>query len=221
MAGKNLCPYKDGGDNLGKKGKAWGNTHTNNLYVTGEAEVQTLEVQTLTVGDTATIPGYVKDVTKNGNTITVTKGDGETNTFDAGMTKEQLTNFFYPVGSVYVSADKNKTKADFPFMQYGTWEEVPANLCLQTGAVSEAGTQRSAGLPNITARWGAGVWYNSKWGKGAAGHDVSDPSVHAANFDEAHAVLLTFDASKSNPIYGSSDTVQPPAYMVRAWVRTA
>lgn len=164
---------------------------------------------------------YVQSVTESNGKVTVTKGGGETNTFDAGMTKEQLTNFLYPIGSIYISADKNKTKADFPFMEYGTWEEIPANLCLQTGAVSEAGTQRSAGLPNITARWGAGVWYNPNLGKGAAGYDISNPSVRAANFDEEHAVLLTFDASKSNPIYGASDTVQPPAYMVRAWVRTA
>lgn len=102
MAGKNLCPYKDGGDNLGKKGKAWGNTHTKNLYVTGEAEVQTLEVQTLTVGDTATIPGYVKDVTKNGNTITVTKGEGESTTFNAGL-NILARNKSYSVGSIAYS----------------------------------------------------------------------------------------------------------------------
>lgn len=52
---KNLCPYSDGLDNLGKKGKAWGNTHTKNLYVTGSAEVQSL-----TVGGSADIHGYVK-----------------------------------------------------------------------------------------------------------------------------------------------------------------
>ena len=53
---------------------------------------------------------------------------------------------------MYISADKSKTKADFPFMTYGIWEELPANLCLQTGIASEAGTQRSAGLPNITGK---------------------------------------------------------------------
>lgn len=63
---------------------------------------------------------------------------------------QTMIDMFYPVGSVYISADKTKTKADFPFMGYGTWEEVPANLCLQTGSVREAGTQRRAGLPNIT-----------------------------------------------------------------------
>lgn len=65
---------------------------------------------------------------------------------------KSMIDFLYPIGSVYISADNSKTKADFPFMQYGTWEELPANLCLQTGNASEAGTQRSAGLPNITGK---------------------------------------------------------------------
>lgn len=59
---KNLCPYSDGLDNLGKKEKAWGNTHTKNLYVTGSAEIQSL-----TVGGSADVPGYVK---KAGDTMT-------------------------------------------------------------------------------------------------------------------------------------------------------
>ena len=86
---------------------------------------------------------YVQSVTESNGKITVTKGGGDS-------TLINLIDTFYPIGTVYVSADKSKTKADFPFMQYGTWKEVPANLCLQTGNASEAGTQRSAGLPNIT-----------------------------------------------------------------------
>ena len=147
---------------------------------------------------------------------------------------KDMVDMFYPVGTVYISADKSKTKADFPFMQYGTWKEVPANLCLQTGATSEAGTQRSAGLPNITGRLcakndingiknidqfladklsevsgafsveGYGTKYGIDDGRAGYGYDT-----------------LNFNASSSNPIYGKSSTVQPPAYMVRAWVRTA
>nr|DAF36686.1 MAG TPA: hypothetical protein [Caudoviricetes sp.] len=30
---------------------------------------------------------------------------------------------------------------------------------------------------------------------------------------------LLFNASKSNPIYGKSDTVQPPTHVVNAWIR--
>lgn len=32
---------------------------------------------------------------------------------------------------------------------------------------------------------------------------------------------LSFDASKSNVIYGRSSTVQPPAFLVNIWKRTA
>lgn len=149
-------------------------------------------------------------------------------------TKSEMVDIFYPVGTVYMSADKSKTKADFPFMQYGTWEEVPANLCLQTGNASEAGTQRSAGLPNITGR--LAVPYEGGYGHFISkydhegmvqcaldrgdGYQLNGQGGYAGNgwksFD-----TVNFDASLSNPIYGSSDTVQPPSYMVRAWVRTA
>lgn len=128
---------------------------------------------------------------------------------------------FYPIGTVYISADKTKTKADFPFMTHGTWEEVPANLCLQTGNASEAGTQRSAGLPNITGT----VKTNAAWSSGGSSgafydHIVSGEWVGGNNHQNYHDYSV-FDASRSNPIYGRSNTIQPPAYMVRAWVRTA
>lgn len=120
---------------------------------------------------------------------------------------QTMIDMFYPIG------------ADFPFMQYGTWKEVPANLCLQTGNASEAGTQRSAGLPNITAQWGLGVWVHGNFS--GAGTQNDNIKVQTAYLDNGTASLLSFNASKSNAIYGSSNTVQPPAYMVRAWVRTS
>lgn len=42
--GKNLCPYKDGLDNLGKSDKEWGNTYTKTLNVSGTANVKQLAV---------------------------------------------------------------------------------------------------------------------------------------------------------------------------------
>lgn len=171
------------------------------------------------------------DSTNNAKTLT----DGSAVFIVRDKRMKSMIDFFYPVGTMYISKDPSKTKADFPFMQYGTWAEVPANLCLQTGAVSEAGTQRSAGLPNIT---GSTAWavngilgtYSSQTtpyhenngallvktdGKayGCIGSQGSD--------SKGSNVSVNIDASLSNPIYGSSDTVQPPAYMVRAWVRTA
>lgn len=232
--------------------------------------------------DLPNVTDYVISVTESNGKVTVTKGNGNSTTFDtglniltrnkayavgdiayspnlpsylylecttAGTTGEEepdmstllggaivndgtatfvvqnkqmqaMIDMFYPIGSVYISADKSKTKEDFPFMQYGTWEEVPANLCLQTGAASEAGTQRSAGLPNITGVMGTMACN----GKNRAGACVSLPtSEYIADKLEWTSLRndLGINASKSNPIYGSSDTVQPPAYMVRAWVRIA
>lgn len=43
-AGKNLCPYKDGLDNLGKSDKEWGNTYTKTLNVSNTANVKQLAV---------------------------------------------------------------------------------------------------------------------------------------------------------------------------------
>lgn len=171
---------------------------------------------------------YVQSVTESNGKVTVTKGGGESTTFNAGMTASQLTDFFYPVGTMYISKDPSKTKADFPFMQYGTWEEVPANLCLQTGNAGEAGTRRSAGLPNITGS----IW-NFTYASIEAAQQEYQCEEGAFKRSDKHECVgygsrgitgydgFTLDASISNPIYGASDTVQPPAYMIRAWVRTA
>lgn len=140
-----------------------------------------------------------------------------------------VVDMFYPVGTVYMSADKTKTKADFPFMAYGTWEEVPANLCLQTGAASEAGTQRNAGLPNITGRrvasWGGGDYSGRGYVTGCFKQDTDTSYPTTINGEswngDGNGSGFAFDASLSNPIYGKSNTVQPPAYIVRAWIRTA
>lgn len=156
---------------------------------------------------------YVKSVTEANGKLTVTKGGGDSTIIN-------LIDTFYPIGTVYMSANKTKTKADFPFMAYGTWEEVSANLCLQTGVASEAGTQRSAGLPNITGVMGV-MACNATHQVGAC-VSLSTQGYIADKLEWTSLRNdLGIDASKSNPIYGSSDTVQPPAYMVRAWVRTA
>ena len=162
---------------------------------------------------------YVKSVTESNGKVTVTKGGGES-------TSINLIDTFYPIGTVYISADKIKTKADFPFMRHGTWEEIPANLCLQTGDASEAGTQRSAGLPNITGY--AELGYTSSSSLPVIFDTGAFSSINSGReggyFSGSGGVQntrLDFKASNSNSIYGSSNTVQPPAYMLRAWVRTA
>ena len=167
-----------------------------------------------TKADVSAPTDYVQSVTELNGKVTVTKGGGESTIIN-------LIDTFYPVGSVYISADKSKTKADFPFMQYGTWEEVPANLCLQTGVASEAGKQRSAGLPNITGKIDSVYYQRTGNGTGAFSTNTETVYDNSGHYDNHVPSGFSFDASLSNPIYGSSNTVQPPAYIVRAWVRTA
>ena len=114
---------------------------------------------------------------------------------------------------------------------------------MQTGAAREAGAQRSAGLPNITGGIDISdnVCINNipkpllETGQcilaGENGALQKTSSIYGASnrafvYDNGDLYAddkrrIQLDASKSNSIYGSSDTVQPPAYMVRAWVRTS
>ena len=194
-------------------------SQTQNGYMSKDDKAK---LDRLTGDDDTSVINYVKSVTESNGKLTVTKGSGDSTIIN-------LIDTFYPIGTVYMSADKTKTKADFPFMSYGTWEEVPANLCLQTGAASEAGTQRSAGLPNITGRravsWSGGDYPSRGIVTGCFKFDADTSLPSTSDGDnwngEGKGTGFAFDASLSNPIYGSSDTVQPPAYMVRAWVRTA
>lgn len=165
---------------------------------------------------------YVKSVTEANGKLTVTKGGGDSTIIN-------LIEIFCPVGTVYMSAHNTKTIADFPFMAYGTWEEVPVNLCLQTGVPSEAGKQRRAGLPNITGEISmdrvGGSDLTSVYATGALfspNEATRLPGVLGGLYDNKHSPrAIKFNASLSNSIYGASSTVQPPAYLIRAWVRTA
>lgn len=78
------------------------------------------------------------------------------------------------------------------------------------GANGNLGASKDAGLPNIT-----GTFYhdtNAKAGlSGAFASYESTGRQNLANDPPTNSGLITFDASKSNSIYGNSDTVQPPS----------
>ena len=108
----------------------------------------------------------------------------------------------------------------------GTWEEIAPDRVLMGASRSHAaGTTVEAGLPNITGRAGpdtsSGYYHVSRpnaYGAfygGGKSHDWSAMATEASSKD------LCFDASRSNPIYGRSTTVQPAAYYVHIWRRVA
>lgn len=125
----------------------------------------------------------------------------------------------HPVGSIYLTIKDENPSAKFG----GTWEKLPSSVCLQTADTSHgAGTTIAAGLPNIT-----GSFYGDM-----VSRDVSVTATGAFRFGGGKGTFsvgssynlnngFTFDASRSSAIYGKSTTVQPPAYALIAWRRTA
>ena len=83
------------------------------------------------------------------------------------------------------------------------------------------GAKRNAGLPNITggvptSSYGWKGWGGMKSGAFSinVGLNPDRQEYQALQTNNWGDVTLTMDASQSNPIYGSSDTVQPPAINV-------
>lgn len=86
------------------------------------------------------------------------------------------------------------------------------------GANNNLGTSKDAGLPNIT-----GKFYHDTNVKNIleGAFSYTDGSVlNLANSSTSTSGCVTFDASKSNSIYGNSNTVQPPSvclnYIIKA-----
>ena len=124
----------------------------------------------------------------------------------------------YPVGSIYQSTDPTSPAALFG----GSWEEIASERVLMGASYSHAaGTTVGPGLPNITGSFVANVRSDKQETSGA--FTASDRIAVTGRSDSsgAGAYKFSLDASKSNPIYGASNTVQPAAYYVHIWHRVA
>ena len=170
-----------------------------------------------------------------GTTDTIWTWDGDTGAWKDSIQKADLSDYYtrsqtdqkleafkaqlYPVGSIYQSTDPTSPAALFG----GTWEEIaPERVLMGASSSHAAGSTVEAGLPNITGSFVADVK-----------HIIDIPNVSGAftagkviavtggdsSFSDVHKFSL--DASKSNAIYGRSNTVQPAAYYVHYWQRVA
>lgn len=148
---------------------------------------------------------------------------------------DSLFDVIYPVGSIYISINST-----LPDNFSGTWERIAEGKCLwgsdSTG--SNSGTVVEAGLPDINGTLGLniiGVSSADYVNKNYMQDSFSCTSIDTAGKYYLHrwatasdsdskcvcTMYVSFDASKSNVIYGNSDTVQPPALVVSMWKRTA
>ena len=121
----------------------------------------------------------------------------------------------YPVGSIYIGTQNTCPMGAF----FGTWTLVEAGRALWTGNGTNGNTTIAAGLPNITGAYG-------NYGREAAASGCfylgTAYGYSNRDFDSTSSAKPgIFDASRSSSIYGASNTVQPPAYRVNVWRRTA
>lgn len=147
----------------------------------------------------------------------------------------------YPVGSLYMGTQNSCPLSAF----FGTWTLVSAGNALWTGngtsgsgtttnanyANAAANTSIAAGVPNIKDNFyfvdtyygsvalapnsdNGLIKYNSKTTSDSTNRSDTDGTTTSRQ-------KYVFDASQVNAIYGKSSTVQPPAYVVNVWRRTA
>lgn len=150
-------------------------------------------------------------------------------TVDAdGTLSADSTLAAYPVGSIFQTVSTTSPASLFG----GIWQEIAQNRVLMGASYAHAaGTTVKAGLPNIAGSLSEtsnnGKTSPFRGNKNAissigalAVTEVSSPFCGYAGY-EGSAYDISFDASRSNSIYGSSDTVQPAAYYVHIWKRVA
>lgn len=132
---------------------------------------------------------------------------------------DALMNNIYPVGSIYIG-----TQSVCPMSALITgsvWELIEGDRVLQSSSSSHlAGSTIEAGLPNITGNFNHNR-HSLVSPTGAFTKSGSQTGYNGSYNGTSCGLTMDFDASLSNPIYGKSSTVQPPAYVVNIWRRTA
>lgn len=125
----------------------------------------------------------------------------------------------YPVGAIYISTSSTSPASLFG----GTWESIASERVLMGVSSSHgAGSTVSAGLPNII-----GAVLDTWHGGGPSGSGALSVAVNGRgavrNGDDGTFTWgnFYFNAASYNSIYGNASTVQPAAYYVYMWRRTA
>ena len=126
----------------------------------------------------------------------------------------------YPVGAVYISTSTTSPASLFG----GTWSGISAGYALWTTWTSsgDAGGTISAGLPNIKGSL-TNIGSNANDASASGAFTKSSGSNSYGNTNSGNKKTnIDFNAHNYNTIYSDSvTTVQPPAYKVYAWRRTA
>lgn len=149
-------------------------------------------------------------------------GNGINIAEDGTISIDVSVDTVFPVGSIYLSRNNTSPAELFG----GIWVKIASDRVLMgASSTHAAGSTVEAGLPNITAT--GGFYENLSVGDlgtrltGAFYFNANDKTHTGPNGTDSDNPTLDFDASRSNPIYGRSNTVQPPAYYINIWERVA
>ena len=138
-----------------------------------------------------------------------------------GPTYIEVLEALYPIGSLYLGTQDT---CPLETLGIGTWTKLNSGRLLQISDDSHtADTTIEAGLPNITGRvaqfrYGSIIVGGTGAFEGVEHSEAQTISVSASTNRELNTISL--DASRSSSIYGKSNTVQPPAYVINVWKRT-
>ena len=157
--------------------------------------------------------------------ITSTSTDGN---YPSAKAVLELLKTIYPVGSIYLSTNSTCPLASL----FGTWTLISGGYALWTGngtsgsgvtanadyANAPANTTIAEGIPNLTGTWGGSEHSENPTANGIFGKTKSGTSPAAG---DGSNYKITINASNISSVYNSSTTVQPPAYVVNVWRRTA
>ena len=152
--------------------------------------------------------------------------DTSINNLDTKITEFQNTflNLVYPIGAIYLSLNDTDPGSLFG----GVWEKICQGRTL-FGAddTYNPGDLIEAGLPNIIGEIHANTNYSgSPYSGNFSGAFHSVNMINTQYYLNGRGVGngwtdIGFDASRSNSIYGKSNTVQPPALVINIWKRVS
>ena len=234
----------------GETGKQGPKGDKGDTGATGPAPIITITVDTLPAGSSATVTKTGSNETPNFNfgiprgdkgekgdtgpqgpkgdsgIIYQTTGQNTDGAMSQKATTDALNNKLnisdlidkiYPVGSIYITVKYVNPESFIG----GKWILLDGGNALWTTKTrGQGGIKLVSGLPNITGS----VNIRSPWTgtnqDGALKLEAFNANFTSGNSNQSVGGTLSFNASKSNSIYGRSSTVQPPAIQVYAWERT-
>lgn len=147
--------------------------------------------------------------------------DANTRYYTDGGLSVSLLDVLYPVGSIYITTNSSCPLSTL--IAGSTWTLVGQDRVLQgAGTRGVVGTTLNESLPNITATTPS--YYavnNDTTSTGAFSVTIQSTDLQRGGGYPAGRATLGFDASSSSSTYQNNAPVQPDAYLVNIYRRTA